>query len=334
MHFLQSRLRFLCRAGPRLWGWPVGVALAVLFLAGPSREAVFLGLAWLVHVACIAHPVLRTGLRPAGITPTAPVAEPAWRAVALVVDDHPVNLLLARDLLERQGVRAVTASCGPQAIELARRERFDIFFLDVQMPEMDGMQVCQALHALLEPDCPPVIALTAHAFPHERDRFLAAGMDECLTKPVNGTHLADCLDRWLQVATFRRRNDSPHAPAAIDREACVRLAGGKPELARELVTGLVDTLPANLAAIHGAARERDSRQLRRQLHRLLGACRYAGVPGLLEETSRLHEDCAEGQLPDSQQATALHREGLRVLQEAYAWLGSPTAVSMITKASA
>ncbi len=316
----------------------------------PSSGILLMALGWFLHVAWLSRKN-RIAARPAGCEPAAEAARPVPPASrpagtpdrpalhALIVDDHPINLLLTRDLLAGLGIGAETAGSGHEALEIAAARRFDIVFLDVQMPEMDGMEVCAELHRIWGLDSPPVIALTAHAFPHEREQFLAAGMDECLTKPISGTHLGACLQRWLPASNARTNTQHFHSQAAgaaaIDRDACVRLAGGKPELARELIMALVDTLPANVAEIYTAARCRDEEWLRSQLHKLLGACRYAGVPGLLEQSAELHRLSLQRQeAVDTQAVEPLLREAVRVLQDAYNWLARSATDSSTTKATA
>ncbi len=333
------------RNQPVRWLPPALTFAVVLFLSGPSIDACLLLTAWLLHLHWLRTP-------PAPTSVATPVPGPAAKSPttntprhhALVVDDHPINLVLARDLLEALNVAVTTAQDGPEALRLARRRCFDIVFLDVQMPGMDGMEVCRRLHTIWGAQCPPVIALTAHAFPHEREQFLAAGMDECLTKPVSGSHLASSLGRWLPspragtlpMRKITTRRETLARPRAIDREACVRLAGGKPELARQLVRALVETLPESLASIQVAARQQDRGAMRRHLHRLLGACQYAGVPALLAESRRLHNCCVRQPLSPGDPAMAhdLYDEGLRVLREGYAWLAGTAPVSSTTKASA
>lgn len=344
----QDRRRLFRHLAPPCLLLPVAMAMGACTSA---LGLLFLG--WLAHAGWLARacpqarhrpaPALRRPQAAAARSPLPAVSHPAGRRHrALVVDDHPINLLLARDLLHSLQVDVVTAADGTEALRAAVGGRFDIVFLDVQMPGMDGLEVCRRLHEQLADTCPPVVALTAHAFPHEREQFLAAGMDECLTKPVSGSHLASCLGRWLPgppvLSCHAPRTHSGCAPTpprpAIDRDACVRLAGGRPALARQLVRALIDTLPESLAFIHAAAHHRDGPAMRRQLHRLLGACQYAGVPGLLAESRRLHARCqAPGPAPDPQAIERLYGEGLRVLRDAYAWLGGGPSRSMTTKAS-
>jgi CheY-like chemotaxis protein len=121
----------------------------------------------------------------------------------LVVEDNRINQLVARGLLERQGHSVVLAENGRQAIDLFVRERFDLVFMDVQMPEMDGYETTAAIRAAeARSDRPrtPIIALTAQALPEDRTACLDAGMDFYLSKPVDRKALADAL---LLAAKYR-----------------------------------------------------------------------------------------------------------------------------------
>jgi PAS domain S-box-containing protein len=117
----------------------------------------------------------------------------------LLVEDNPVNQRLATRMLEKRGHRVVLAGNGREALEALEKGSFDLAFMDVQMPEMDGFQ---ATAAIREKEIGtgthlPVVALTAHAIKGDRERCLAAGMDGYLTKPIRPRELDDVLESYL-----------------------------------------------------------------------------------------------------------------------------------------
>jgi CheY-like chemotaxis protein len=110
----------------------------------------------------------------------------AQSLTVLLVEDHPINQALASALLERQGHRVLVAANGREALELAETNRFDLVLMDVQMPDMDGIQATARIREMEEAEArhTPIVALTAHAMKGDRDRFLAAGMDGYIAKPI------------------------------------------------------------------------------------------------------------------------------------------------------
>lgn len=124
--------------------------------------------------------------------------EPEGMLRVLVAEDNAVNQLLAVRLLEKRGHRVVVANNGREAIDELKKQAFDLILMDVQMPEMDGLEATKAIRngekngARL-----PVIALTAHAMKGDEDRCLAAGMDGYLTKPIRPRELDNVLEKYL-----------------------------------------------------------------------------------------------------------------------------------------
>jgi CheY-like chemotaxis protein len=112
---------------------------------------------------------------------------------ALVVDDHPTNRLLAMTLLRKLGWNAQEAETGEAAIQLAARTHFQLVLLDISMPGLSGEDTCSRLRQQQGDDSQHIIAYTAHAFNSERKRFLAAGFDDILVKPINRQSLEDAL---------------------------------------------------------------------------------------------------------------------------------------------
>jgi CheY-like chemotaxis protein len=145
------------------------------------------------------------GKTPAGarplIAPTAPHARPARGLRVLMAEDNAVNALLARTLLERSGCVVTVVGDGAAAVEALSREAFDLAFLDLRMPVLDGMGAARQIRALSGPAARlPLIALTADAGEAERAAALAAGMDDFVTKPIHPGQLEEVLDRFTPPA--------------------------------------------------------------------------------------------------------------------------------------
>ncbi len=146
----------------------------------------------------------------------APGSSPALAAVPrvsrtpriLAVDDNDVNLRVVRELLESRGCRVVAASGGREAIEASQRERFDLVLMDVEMPGLDGLDACREIRAneaRRRVRRTPIVALTAHAMIGDRERCLAAGMDDYLAKPLRRASLYAVMDRFgIALAALER----------------------------------------------------------------------------------------------------------------------------------
>jgi CheY-like chemotaxis protein len=116
----------------------------------------------------------------------------------LVAEDNPVNQKVAVKMLEKLGYRVDIAGNGREAVEASVRVSYDLIFMDCHMPEMDGFEATATIRAQQhEIRHMPIIAMTANAMQEDRDRCLAAGMDDFLSKPVTSQSLTAVLNRWL-----------------------------------------------------------------------------------------------------------------------------------------
>jgi len=114
----------------------------------------------------------------------------------LLAEDNVVNQKLAVRMLERRGYQVVVAETGRQALSAWKTQAFDIILMDVQMPEMDGLQVTAEIRRCETGAHVPIIALTANAFKEDREICLQAGMDDYLAKPIYSQQLYETLDHW------------------------------------------------------------------------------------------------------------------------------------------
>jgi CheY-like chemotaxis protein len=115
----------------------------------------------------------------------------------LVADDNPVNRLLAVRLLEKRGYLVRSVENGAAALATVEKERFDLAFVDIQMPQMDGFEATRAIRAREERTTGhlPIVAMTAHAMKGDREKCLAAGMDDYVSKPFGGQILYEVIGR-------------------------------------------------------------------------------------------------------------------------------------------
>jgi CheY-like chemotaxis protein len=132
----------------------------------------------------------------------------------LLAEDNPVNQLVMQGLLGKRGHRVIVAATGKLALEAMEREAFDLVFMDVQMPELDGFDATREIRLKERPGGRrvPIIALTAHAMSGDRERCLEAGMDGYLTKPISTKELDDVLGVYARGAApgseLRYSNDT------------------------------------------------------------------------------------------------------------------------------
>jgi CheY-like chemotaxis protein len=114
----------------------------------------------------------------------------------LLAEDNAVNQRLVSRLLEKRGHRVMIASTGQEAVKFAAQESFDVILMDVQMPDMDGLQTTAAIRALEQRrgTRTPIIALTAHAMKGDRERCLAAGMDNFVNKPIDAVKFIELVE--------------------------------------------------------------------------------------------------------------------------------------------
>ncbi len=209
--------------------------------------------------------------------PTRPAADPASpprQRRVLVVEDNQINQLVAVKMLERLGFETRVASNGHDALALLRLERFDLVFMDVQMPLMDGYESARAVRdparGALDPDV-PIVALTAHAMAGDRERCLAAGMNDYVAKPIEPQQLEAAVVRQLGPLVGMPRA-AAGAPPVFDRQAVLGRLGGDRAALRELAELFVRTVPAVLDDLRGSLDRGDTANAARMAHTVMNAC--------------------------------------------------------------
>lgn len=224
-----------------------------------------------------------------GTFPTLP-----WPAKprVLAVDDYEANRLLMSELLRGQSIEAVVAASGAEALTLWREQHFDMIFMDIQMPEMDGIATTRLIR---EEESggrrTPIIALTAHVGTEEKARLLSAGLDDYLSKPVSEAQLAHTIKRWMEVYASAEPEEPAKLvePRLVDISESLNLANQDAGLARDLLRMLLKGLHKDEQELSRHYREADYKALFERVHRLHGGCCYCGVPRLRAATEQLQE---------------------------------------------
>lgn len=226
----------------------------------------------------------------AAAAPAAPEQPHDARAV-LVAEDNRTNQKVIEKMLTRAGHRVAIAANGAAALELLARARFDIVFMDINMPVVDGVEATRRLRASeADGERTPVIALTADVTPETRERCAAAGMDDCLTKPVEMKDLLAFVGRWARADEARAAECAPPPEArpedgrpSVSARALGDLEslGGRDfvcEIAQQFVADAV----AILAALTAAARENDVVRFRDEAHALRSCSANIGASNIYE----------------------------------------------------
>jgi CheY-like chemotaxis protein len=264
-----------------------------------------------------------TSVRDAGQA-IAAVEEHESAGRVLVVDDNEVNLLVAQRMLEQLGYEVTTLASGEEAIEANEKNDYTAILIDSQMPGMSGNEATRIIREReRDRGHTPIIALTANAMTEDRERAFAAGVDDYLSKPVFVDELDTTLRRVLSgsVEVTNMSASELHAgpgssslpdkilDTSIVEELSKIQGSGDADLFSELADQFLQQMPAWLRSLEQAAREKDTYQVRRQAHRLLGLCRQIGAERMAALCARLE------QLRDEAEESELLKEVSRLQSE-------------------
>jgi signal transduction histidine kinase/DNA-binding response OmpR family regulator len=247
--------------------------------------------------------------RPIAVTPK--VASPTNPRLAnpsplriLLAEDNVVNQKIALRMLERMGYRADVAANGLEVLDALQRQPYDLVLMDVQMPEMDGLTASQAIARRLTPERRPrIVAMTANAMPDDREKCLAAGMDDYITKPVVREELARILQEGVQavqVATaVPARAVTPHWDVVnrqILRSLLQEFGDDGPAILAELIEAYLDNAAHLLRDIDTAAIELNPAALQQAAHALGPASATLGALAVTQLCQELEQLGRQGSI--------------------------------------
>lgn len=246
----------------------------------------------------------------------------------LLAEDNVINQSVAVRLLERLGYRADIAGDGREALARLERTPYDVVLMDVQMPEMDGLEASRAICARWAAGARPrIIAMTAEAMQGDREKCLAAGMDDYIVKPVTLAQLAEALAKCRPVvgAPAPDTRAAP-APPVEGRRAAAGLAfdpgvldqlredlGGSAAL-REVIETFLVRMPSTLTSLRDAATRADADGIRQAAHMIKGTSAMLGARELSEQAAEIERGGRAGSIQDAATRVAAVEASYRTVE--------------------
>ncbi len=258
-----------------------------------------------------------------------PKVSTAAHVRVLLAEDNPTNQQVALGMLRRLGLQADAVTNGREVLQALERLSYDLVLMDVQMPELDGLETTRTIRAWqTKPDASPgeplfdprvraskipIIAMTAYAMEEDRERCLASGMNDYVSKPLTPKTLAAALNRWLpkdhqadksspvgilenQQGTGKRPT-MEHPPQAVyDHSAMMDRLMGDQELVKAVIRRFLEDLPQQVNRLKQSLEAGDAQSVHRQIHSIKGAAANISANSLVSLALRMEKAAAEGNL--------------------------------------
>jgi len=209
----------------------------------------------------------------------------------LLAEDNPVNQALMLRLVEKLGHSPVLAGNGREALALWQKEKFDLLFMDVQMPELDGLAATAEIRRREQGTGAhlPIVAMTAHALKGDRERCLAAGMDGYVSKPVNFELVQQEIERLCGAP-------APLSASSWTPEKALARVDGDLDLLRKVTSVFLDEYPNTVQRLRVALQQSDPQAMREAIHMLQGELSYFALDSATAELRLLQQKVHEGDL--------------------------------------
>lgn len=239
------------------------------------------------------------------------------KARALLVEDNRVNQLVARGMLDRLGVEVDAVANGLDAIEAFIQKDYDMVFMDVQMPVMDGLEATLAIREWEGGEkkaATPIIAMTAHARAEDRRACLAAGMNDVLVKPLSPDKLTAIIDRSLGAQGPKDRSPKANEYPSLDIDELTSRLGGDPKLIQEVLSMSIEDLKLLHQRYISSLNEKDFEDAAQRLHTLIGVASSVSFRRLAKAAAQqerhLHEHREVQAIDQAQSLEHIIRESL------------------------
>ena len=229
-------------------------------------------------------------------------------------------------VLSKRGHRLTVANNGHEAVEAYQRKSFDLILMDVQMPDMDGLEATRQIR-LRERETGhhvPIVAMTAQAMKNDRERCLSAGMDEYLAKPVRANDLHQMVDSLCGTTTASSASDvpvNPLTPSRCNWERALAATGGDRELLADVIRAFLEECPLLMEQAFDAIEGSEALTLQRAAHTIKGAMRTFGSASAIELAGRLEEMGREDSLDEAEECFQMLKHEINsLIPEVYAYV--------------
>ena len=255
------------------------------------------------------------------------IAKARRRMRILVAEDNRVNQELVLELLRQRGHTAAVAADGAKALKALERERFDAVLMDVQMPNLSGLEATRAIRQSEKSTGRhlPIVAMTAHAMKGDRERCLEAGMDAYVAKPIQAAELFAAFEGLASPSSAPSGSDHREKAAAggFDREALLARFRGDAGLLQRLADVFREDCPHMLADIQKALRAGNAEAVARAAHAFKGAAANFGAGAVVNAAKRVEAAGREGNLSQAKAACTELEKALPAFLRVLAAIGSP-----------
>jgi two-component system sensor histidine kinase/response regulator len=227
----------------------------------------------------------------------------------LVAEDNATNQKLIKALLKQRGHRVSLVGDGVHAVDRVKRQKFDIVLMDVQMPEMSGLEATALIrqHEHGTGRHTPILALTASAMAGDREACLAAGMDAYVSKPLRPDELFSNIDALCALpgsAGSAAQPPAPPLPRTVDLDSLLTGFGGNRKLVREVVDVFIEDTPKMLERLRAACRGNDAVELASAAHAIKGSAGLFSQGAVYQSARRVEQLAKAGDLQQADAACA------------------------------
>ncbi|MFT5506418.1 MAG: PAS domain S-box-containing protein [Gammaproteobacteria bacterium] len=262
-----------------------------------------------------------------------PIEFPSPDTRILVAEDNPANQRVIRSILQSAGLQVDLVSNGQEAVEAVAKLPYDIVLMDISMPQMDGMEATRAIRKIDGINNQvPIVALTAHALKGDRERFIASGMNDYLTKPIDKSATLRCIHLWTsdrsdqKIQTDNQRTGPAPLKSDDDQITYVNEAvlqqlvrDTSADIVPELLRGYIDDTQERLRQIKIAVSRTDAGTLELEVHSLGSSAGSHSNTALLELSRHIESLCRQGDSESAMQQVPklieLAEESLRLLAQ-------------------
>jgi PAS domain S-box-containing protein len=237
----------------------------------------------------------------------------------LLAEDNPINQNLAVRLLGKQGHEVIVANNGNEAVAALEQKPFDLVLMDLQMPQMDGLEATAAIRAreASKGSHVPIIAMTAFAMIGDKEKCLEAGMDGYISKPVRAKELFETIDRLAaNPPTTPGVGESAGVSDQIDWSAALEYVAGDEQMLRDLIGIFLVECPRWLTELREAIASERIGDVKRLAHNLKGSIRLFGAKSVFDSAFLLEQMGRSGNLSGAAPACAALEEGIERLKPA------------------